>query len=74
MATYEFKGGQDEVPDASKVILKTTAVPEHDVVKEVTLPKLEGYLADMIIDRDARSVSIVELEEEIDKIKKDLNI
>lgn len=74
MATYEFKPDQGEVDDKSKIILKTIINPETEVVKEVTLSKLETWLAEMTADADLRLANIAELEAEIAKIKTDLNI
>ena len=72
--TYEFKPDQDEVDDNSKIVLKTTTVPEAEVVKEVSVAKLEGFLADMQAQSDALQVDIDAVTAEIAKIKKDLNI
>jgi len=75
MATYKFKPNQDaELDDKSKIVLKTMLQPEKEVVKEVTVSKLEGFLADMIVQRDALQVDIGAVTAEIAKIKKDLSI
>jgi len=72
--TYEFKPDQDEVDDTSKIVLKTIIQPQAQVVKEVTVTKLEGFLADMTAQRDKLQVDIDAVTAEIAKIKKDLNI
>ena len=75
MATYQFKPNQDaELDDKSKIVLKTLLQPEKEVVKEVTVSKLEGFLADMTGQRDKMQVDIDAVTAEIAKIKKDLNI
>jgi len=74
MATYTFKPDQDEVDDVNKIVLKTILKPEKEVVKEVTVSKLEGFLADMTKQRDALQVDIDAVTAEIAKIKKDLSI
>ena len=74
MATYEFKPDQDEVDDMNKIINKTFTQPEKEVVKEVSVAKLEGFLADMTAQRDLMQVDIDAVTAEIEKIKKDLNI
>ena len=72
--TYVFKPDQDEVDDSSKIVLKTMTVPEAEVVKEVSVAKLEGFLADMTEQRDKLQVDIDAVTAEIAKIKTDLNI
>ena len=74
MATYEFKPDQEEVDDTSKIVLKTIMQPEQEVVKEVTVAKLEAFLADMTEQRDKLQVDIDAVTAEIGKIKTDLNI
>ena len=73
--TYEFKPDQDvELEDVSKIVLKTMVQPEKEVVKEVTVSELQGYLANMTEQRDKLQVDIDAVTVEIAKIKKDLEI
>lgn len=73
--TYEFKPDQDvELEDVNKIVLKTMVQPEKEVVKEVTVSELQGYLADMTEQRDKLQVDIDAVTAEIAKIKTDLSI
>lgn len=71
---YEFKPDQTETNDVNRVILKKIVQPEKKVVKEISVNKLQGYLADLVARRDAMNANIADLEAEITKIMADLKI